>query len=422
MRALTRVLGPGAPIDPIRVCGENGVFFGNDQLVLAGTGRAAVLQLPGGLADRAACDAAEAWLAGLPSDDPIGLPGTGPVAFGALPFELDAPGALVVPSVLYGRSGGLEWVTVVGEGPLAEPSREWLRSEALAPARLEPASGLEIVESLPLDYPAAVARATAAIATGALRKVVLARRIVVRAERELVASALLGRLFDDEPSSTAFLIGRDGDVFVGASPELVVARRAAAVVSRPLAGTAPLDEGAGERLLGSAKNLEEHALVVADIAGVLDPLCSELIVPSEPSLVALHTIAHLGTRIEGRLMAEGGRTPSALQLVAALHPTPAVGGVPRAQALALIGELEPGPRGPWAGVVGWLDGRGDGDWMLGLRSAILHGDRATLWAGAGIVAASDPAEELAETTVKLVPVLEGLAPGSSALLGAGSLR
>jgi isochorismate synthase EntC len=133
-------------------------------------------------------------------------------------------------------------------------------------------------------------------------------------------------------------------------------------------------------------------------------------------------MAHLGTRIEGRLLTEQGAVPSALELAVALHPTPAVGGVPRADALALIAALEPGPRGPWAGPVGWVDARGDGDWVVGLRSATLAGTTATIWAGAGIVAASDPESELAETTVKLTPVLEGLCPGASALLESYALK
>ena len=106
-----------------------------------------------------------------------------------------------------------------------------------------------------------------------------------------------------------------------------------------------------------------------------------------------------------------------LGLLADLHPTPAVGGVPREEALAVIAELEPSPRGHWAGPVGWVDGSGDGQWMIGIRSAMVEGTQATLTAGAGIVAGSDPHAELEETTVKLVPVLEALAPGASRLLG-----
>jgi menaquinone-specific isochorismate synthase len=422
VRALTRLLAPGPPIDARAIAGDAGVYFGNDDLVLAGRGRAAVLPLPNGLVDPAGCQAAVAWLAALESDNPVGLPGTGPVAFGALPFEIDAPSALIVPSVLYGRTAeGSEWVTVIADDPLPVPSRQWLRDEIMSPRRLEHISMPRIAAPDPTDYRDAVARAIAVIDDGRLRKVALARRIIVGTDSAIVASAMLERLAGDEPSATAFLLGRGEDAFVGASPEVLVSRRNRSVLSHPLAGTIALEAAAdsieqGDRLLGSAKDLEEHELVVADIAGVLDPLCSELVVPGEPSLVPLRTMAHLGTRIEGRLIAEDGRVPSALELVSALHPTPAVGGVPRPEALRLIAELEPGPRGPWAGPVGWVDASGDGDWMVGLRSATVSDTTATNWAGAGIVAASDPEAELAETTVKLAVVLEGLAPGASALL------
>jgi menaquinone-specific isochorismate synthase len=422
VRALTRLLSPGPAIDPMRICADGGVYFANDELVLAGSGRAAVLALPNGLGDPNGIRAAEQWLATLERDDPVRCPGTGPVAFGALPFENDTPGALVVPAIVYGRSAdGTEWITVVGED-VPEISRAWLVDEAYHPRRIEPHATPEIVECRPTDYAHAVAIATQAIAAGQLKKVVLARRLSVEMGRSIVPSAVLERLAEDEPSCTAFLLGRPDGAFVGASPELLVRRRGRAVLSHPLAGTAPLDANRGARLLGSAKDLEEHELVVADIAGVLDPCCSELVVPSAPSLVPLQSMAHLGTRIEGQLIQEDGRVPSALELVGALHPTPAVGGVPRAQALALIQALEPARRGPWAGPVGWVGADGDGDWVIGLRSAILAGSLATVWAGAGIVAASDPEAELAETSVKLAPVLEGLATGASALLEGYALR
>jgi menaquinone-specific isochorismate synthase len=422
VRAITRALAAGPPIDPVKVAGDTGVFFANDQLTLAGRGRAAVLALRGGPADPAGARAVVASLAALERDDPLGLPGTGPVAFGALPFEIDSVGRLVVPAVLYGRADdGTEWVTFVGADPPPELSRQWLLAQVAGPQRSARPMVPRIVESRPTDYRDAVARATRAIAAGRLRKVVLARRLLVETDWAVSPTAMLERLADDEPSCTAFLFRRGESAFVGASPELLVSRRNQSVLSHPLAGTialelAPASADRGDRLLGSAKDLEEHELVVADIASVLDPLCSELIVPSEPSVVSLRTMAHLGTRIEGRLIADEGRVPSALELVVALHPTPAVGGVPRAEALELIATLEPGPRGPWAGPVGWVDASGDGDWMVGLRSATLSAKEATIWAGAGIVAASDPESELAETTVKLTPVLEGLCPGASALL------
>ncbi len=368
------------------------MFFANHEVTLAGSGVAALLGLPGGLAERAGWLAADAQLRALETDDPLGRPGTGPVALGALAFELDSPGALVVPAVLYGRAAdGTEWVTVTGEDTLPEPSREWLLSEACSPRRMEPTATMEIVEALPADYPDAVTRATLAIAAGGLRKVVLGRRIKVKASRELVASATLARLREDEPSSTAFLIGGEAGAFVGASPELLVSRRGARWSCRTR-WPAPRRSTTRRPTACSGRPRTSRS---TSWSSPTSPACSTPSAPSSwspasPPLVALHTMAHLGTRIEGRLMAEGGAVPSALELVAALHPTPAVGGVPRAVALALIAALEPGPRGRWAGPVGWTDAAGDGDWMIGLRSAWLSGDCATLWAGAGIVAASDP--------------------------------
>jgi menaquinone-specific isochorismate synthase len=406
----------------VRVAGDAGVFFSNSTVTLAGAGRAAVLPLADGLAKEEGVLAAMAWLAALERDDPLGLPGTGPVAFGAISFEAEAKGELLVPAVLYGRAAdGTEWVTVVDDEPPADLSREWLLYEVSSPQRMEHRRTPRIIGSEPADYADAVAQATRAIAQGPLRKVVLARRLVVETGSAVVPSAMLQRLADDEPSCTAFLLAHGDGAFVGASPELLVSRRDRVVISHPLAGTIALARtrgsvDRGDRLLGSSKDLEEHELVVADIAGVLDPRCSDLVVPGQPSLVPLRTMAHLGTRIEGRLLAEDGRVPSALELVAALHPTPAVGGVPRSEALALIKTLEPSPRGPWAGPVGWVDASGNGDWVVGLRSASLSGTTATVWAGAGIVAASDPAAELAETTVKLAPVFEGLSPGASSAL------
>jgi isochorismate synthase EntC len=178
--------------------------------------------------------------------------------------------------------------------------------------------------------------------------------------------------------------------------------------------TARTDADAQGRLASSTKDRAEHRYVVDDIAGILTPFCRTLQVPDEPSLVAFRSVAHLGTRIEGELKEA---TP-VLTLLEALHPTPAVGGTPRAEALAAMGEWEPVPRDYWAGPIGWVDAGGDGEWMIGIRSALLHasGDAVTLHAGAGIVADSDPVAEAAETDVKLSTVLESLVPGGSARL------
>jgi isochorismate synthase EntC len=192
------------------------------------------------------------------------------------------------------------------------------------------------------------------------------------------------------------------------------------VTCHPLAGTvargdtARADADAQRGLARSDKSREEHRLVVEEVAATLAPYCEELAVPAEPSMVAFRSVAHLGTRIEGRLAGDVG----VLELLDRLHPTPAVGGTPRAEALGFIAAHEAGERGYWAGPVGWVGAAGEGEWMIGIRSARLHADGAevTLRAGAGIVAGSDPAAESAETNVKLATVLEAVVPGASVQL------
>ena len=193
-------------------------------------------------------------------------------------------------------------------------------------------------------------------------------------------------------------------------------------VSHPLAGTVARDD-ADDRgrlvLLASAKDLEEHELVVADIAGVLDPRCSELVVPGEPSLVPAAHHGPPGTRASrAASSAEDGRVPGALELVAALHPTPAVGGVPRAEALALIEVLEPGTPGA-LGRPGRLGGRGPatGTGWSGCARQRSRAAATTIWAGAGIVAGVGPGGRAGRDGGQAGPVLEGLFPGASALLG-----
>src|ERR1019366_7372481 len=200
------------------------------------------------------------------------------------------------------------------------------------------------------------------------------------------------RLPAHEPTCTIFLFPVPDGTFFGASPELLIARNGRRVWCHPLAGTIPRGETARSdadaqgRLATSPKGRAEHRFVVDDIAATLRPLCEDLIVPDEPSLVAFRAVAHLGSRIEGHL--KGPTT--ILELLEMMHPTPAVGGTPRQIALATIAGGEP---------VGWVDGHGNGEWMIGIRSALLHTDgrTITLHAGAGVVADSDPEAEAAET-------------------------
>ncbi len=383
-------------------------------------------------------DAATAALAAIVCDDRLDGERSGAghavVAFGALPFDRSAPAELVVPQLTYAREpDGTEWVTVVdAEGSAlpdpddpgtAETLRTRLADRAVvvaggsAPRAGTPAA--PVVTPLTADdaFETAVGAVVDAVRRGEVVKVVLARAVDVRLDGEVDVPDLLRRWTGLEPSCTVFSIPTPDGQFVGASPELLVERESDRVRSRPLAGTTDRFHDAGSELpaalLESAKDGEEHRLVVDAIRDELAPVSDDLHVPERPELVHLHTITHLGTSIDGTLRrGTDGSIPSALHLVARLHPTPAVGGVPRVAATELIHRLEATPRGTYAGPVGWVDGAGDGRWMVGIRAMTVDGRSVRMTAGVGIVADSDPHTELLETGLKFRAVFGALAPGA----------
>lgn len=259
------------------------------------------------------------------------------------------------------------------------------------------------------DYRSAVASALARLNDGELEKVVLGRLLGVdyRQEAELDPQAVFYRLLAQQPQAFVFsakLENQDG-FLMGASPELVFSSHRGQFVTHPLAGTVSRsaqagttdDAQLGESLMRSAKNRAEHATVVEDIRDRLADLTEELTVPAVPSLVATPQLWHLGTRITGKL--KPGM--SSLDGARAIHPTPAICGFPTSSALDLIRELENFERGYFGGLVGWMDADGNGEWALVLRCAEVSSRRATLFAGAGIVKGSTPANEHAETANKL---------------------
>ncbi|MGY1811727.1 isochorismate synthase [Blastococcus sp. SYSU D00820] len=368
---------------------------------LVGWGEAARLEVTG---PTALADAATWWSAlsdDLAADDPVRVPGSGPVVFASIAFDPAAgTSVFVVPEVVVGRRDGRAWVTAVGDtdpvGALrAAPAR------TAAPGRLRYADGALD----PVRWQAAVAAAVARIDEDDLAKVVLARDLLVTADAPLDARRLLDRLAARFPDCWTFAV----DGLLGATPELLLRRTGRQLSSRVLAGTAPRGAGAEDdrlaaALLGSAKDRAEHALAVESLVRELDPFCTALSVPAEPSLLTLANVRHLATDVVGtqRRSGERGRA-GLLDLVAAVHPTAAVCGTPPDRAAAVIGELEGMDRGRYAGPVGWLDARGDGEFGLALRCAQLDpADPASarLFAGCGIVAGSDPAAELAETQSK----------------------
>ena len=337
----------------------------------------------------------------------------GPVAMGQIPFSERGHAWMRVPMHVVRRSGsGEPWlIELVPNDGDARPFAP-VRPVGGAPAEPFPPSQVAAVP--PADgYRAMVSTAVERIREGALRKVVLARTMQVDAGRTLDPLRLAHRLRAVDPHAFTFITpdGPEASSLVGASPELLVSKRGLVVRSTPLAGSAPRsgdpeeDRANADALLASAKNREEHAIVVEAIEDVLGTYCERLDHDREPVLVETANVWHLATRFEGQLR---DPSPSVVELVAALHPTPAVGGTPTAIAKAAIDELEPFDRGGYAGAVGWMDAHGDGEWAIALRCARLDGQRATLFAGAGIVADSQPADELDETDRKFRAFLDSL--------------
>jgi len=333
------------------------------------------------------------------------------VAVGTIPF-LDAGGTTSTVSIAsrtVRRTAPGETVRIDAGDAVVRPERPLGRMAGSTPR--DPFGGRQLHPVPSVDgYAAAVAEVVRRLDDG-LRKVVLARTIEVDAGRELDARRLAHRLRAVNPDAFTFAAPTKDGILVGASPELLVSRFGREVRSNPLAGSAARsgdpeeDRANADELLASAKDREEHAIVVEAIALLLGPFCRELTWDPAPTLLATPNVWHLSTRFRGLLREP---SPGVVELVQALHPTPAVAGEPRDAALGLIAELEPFERGSYAGPVGWTDASGDGEWAIALRCAELRGDHATLYAGAGIVAGSRPDAEVDETERKFRAFLDAL--------------
>ncbi|MCW2771039.1 MAG: isochorismate synthase [Aeromicrobium sp.] len=377
---------------------------GGDGLV--GWGRAAELRTSG--SERFA-ESSEWWseLArhAVVRDD-VDVPGSGLVAFGSFAFTDDAEGsALVVPEVVVGRRDGVAWVTVIGLGITSLPD---IRPTGAPQEPIGTAFADGPVDSL--TWQGLVAEAVRRIEAGSLDKVVLARDLVATVDVPLDVRAPLARLAGHYPSCWTFHV----DGFFGSTPEMLIRLERGLVTSRVLAGTIRRtgddthDLALAGSLARSSKDLEEHEYAVRSVADALAPHCTSMNVPEAPFVLHLPNVMHLATDVTGVMRDEA----SALTLAASLHPSAAVGGTPTAEAIALIQEIEKLARGRYAGPVGWIGASGDGEWGIGLRSAQVEGDGRTvrLFAGCGIVADSVPADELAESNAKLIPVRDALTP------------
>jgi menaquinone-specific isochorismate synthase len=421
LQTTTRYFSPedAATLDLRSFAGETGSLFVRESVGIAARGCALKIAIPNGTAD---VGHVREILSSICADDSVERAATGPVALGSLPFMPREPGYLIVPEVLVAKSSdGTAWYTVVHPKSKPKPPPPNLVGDLIAapsPHEFSLRSAVSHERWCEL-----IAEAVTRIEDGSLDKVVLARAVDVEASSAFVLADILARLEALFPSCMVFSMDITVDDaaapvrFIGASPELLVSRKGTTVKAHPLAGTIArsgdpeTDARLASELLRSTKDRWEHSLVIDTIDAILRPICSELDVPAIPSIVPLRNVSHLGTLIVGSLPAvevSTGAAPSALEFASALHPTPAVGGVPTQRSLQVIRELEPTERGHYAGPVGWVDAAGNGEWAVGLRTATVSGACARMMAGGGIVSDSEPNSELAETQLKLQALLSAV--------------
>jgi isochorismate synthase len=407
-----------------------------DGYVVAGLGQAAVIEArgPGRFAEVAARarELGRSTFGDDPGKDPHRPTGAGPVFVGGFAFAHDgggspewsslAPASLVLPEVSLARHRGEARMTVAAavqpdDDPDAIVERIQRRLAELEPAAMplldpDPVERTTVASAAPPShYEHAVARAVERIEAGELTKIVLAREVRAHAARPHDPGAVLGALREVFPACYCWCVGTPDAAFLGASPELLIRRDGARAQTVALAGTTrrsadpAVDDHLGEQLMQSAKEREEQAIVARGIERMLEPVSVWVTAADEPVLVKVQNVQHLGTPIRAQL----ADPLPAVELAGRLLPTPAVGGEPRARALPLIPALEGLDRGWYAGAVGWTDLAEDGEFCVALRCALLRGEVAHLYSGCGIVRDSVPAEELAETEVKLQALLPLLA-------------
>lgn len=382
-------------------------------------------------------DIAAAWerlLADAQIGGASGGRAVGPLLIGGLGFTGDPPAdpawssfgaaSMSVPELLLLQTRAGRWLTasfVMGEeargsesGAAGAPERLqnlWteLEAQATAAGRSIPAAGGRVSLTIAGEHPdrrtwdRLVDRFAGAVGRGRLDKVVLARRLDLTSPLEIDPVAAIRRLTAGSPTSTTYAVARGGAVFLGATPERLISTRGKDFQTVAIAGSIRHDDNStrdaalAAELLASDKDREEHEIVVEMLRTMLEPVASEINVAPSPVVATFGTVQHLVTTVTGRLRDRAG----ILSLAGLLHPTPAVGGEPRALALELIAEHEGFERGWYAGPLGWVGADGDGEFVVALRCAVVSGAAAALFAGCGIVADSDSAREWEESRNKM---------------------
>ena len=320
--------------------------------------------------------------------------GTGPVLFTSFSFDRNEESVAVIPRVIVGKKGDNSWITWIGEGPqplLADIAPDYVQQN------FEWQQGT-LTEQ---QWETRVAQAIAKIDKSEIDKVVLARDLIATTQSEIDVRPILNKLSKHYPATWVFSV----DGLIGATPELLLRLSRGMVTSRVLAGTIPKtgDDARDLALAGSlarsSKDLEEHEYAVRSVAEALEPFCSSTNVPDAPFVLHLANVMHLATDVTGALL-ESAHHIDAFALLKSLHPSAAVCGTPRNTAFDVIDEIEGMNRGRYAGPVGWVDARGDGELGIALRSGQVTQNEIRIFAGCGIVAGSDPVVELAESSAK----------------------
>ena len=330
--------------------------------------------------------------------------GTGPILFSSFSFDPNEPSVLIIPEIVLGHKNGKSWITWIGNK--SQPDVTKISSSTIS-------SGISwqkgsISEEKWRDQ---VSVAIAAIKSNQLEKVVLARDLNATSNTTIDIRNLMQRLEIEYPSTWLFLV----DGLIGATPELLVRLSKSLVTSRVLAGTIrksgneDRDLALAASLAKSSKDLEEHEYAVKSVADALAPFCSSTNVPESPFVLHLSNVMHLATDVTG-VLNDSAKQADIFTLVEKLHPSAAVCGTPTEAAKKLIASLEEMNRGRYSGPVGWIDAHGDGEIAIALRCGQLSADHKSIriFAGCGIIAGSDPANEYAESQAKLMPMRTAL--------------
>ena len=352
-------------------------------------------------------DARKWWheqLATLKIENNVHGSGTGPILFGSFAFDSAEESKLVIPQLIIGKRGDKSWITWIGESS----------APVITEIKNTKQSGEVTFEAGALsdsEWKNRVAKAVSKIKNGDLEKVVLARDLIAKNSEPISKRNLISFLSSNYPSTWVFMVAN----LIGATPELLVRLNKSLVTSRILAGTIrksgdeAKDLGLAASLAKSSKDLEEHEYAVRSVADALAPYCSSTNVPESPFVLHLANVMHLATDVTGVI--NDATTPiDIFALISSLHPSAAVCGTPTEAASAVINELEEMNRGRYAGPVGWIDARGDGEIGIALRTGELSDDQKSMriFSGCGIVAGSNPEDELAESQAKLSPMRTAL--------------